>query len=663
MPGPTPDQILLIKRFEPILYCAPGERFFPSDAKRYVERCSLWRADDPTGQFATAPTWGAAPAIPEANIVATQSEAGVDDVYLGMQNPNGSGFEYLSSSPGHESFLSLFDWRPTDTGLPNPTRYANIEAIATEYSLGALNNSQFRYHAEFFDTDRLTGLFGGVVASGGHDFADLLKPHETVLPVLRNPSLICYYLFFPAHEEGLPDCDNPDAQHFGDYAGDWACVAVLLDQATPTTDPELSKPMFIGLTNRNIGLVKQPDGSEVRVGMRIKPWASVETPDSPDHASLSVAKGTHAIYLRGDAQGDVAPFTADDLARSSCGVAEQIRAGLSFLDGGPGPPFGKAGLLVAKTLAGAALGTKLFPWSGGIAAGLGALAGAIWGVAEAAENGEPIASSPGAPAAPSPVVDTLASAGDAGKVIHPADLLPAGVAAANAVPWPSAAVTMNGRSYDIYVDRGATVLWPDDPQNAGYGGRWGPRVENDAFLRRSGMLFPNFWRMFFDALMLTNPPSAAPVQFPIAQTEGTPIGNATTNPNAGLAAAYDGNDGKTWAESPTGDSPAGVYIGKSYPTPYRFSGIEIWLSSDLGFNGNDGAQRTCTVYGKTGADPANPRDGDQLFTFQVTDTAGLHLSNLAGFEMTATHDRVWVTLDNQIDGVSVFTQVVWYATV
>jgi len=43
MGGPTPDQIALIRQYEPALYFsgapgAPGsERFFPSDAKRYLE--------------------------------------------------------------------------------------------------------------------------------------------------------------------------------------------------------------------------------------------------------------------------------------------------------------------------------------------------------------------------------------------------------------------------------------------------------------------------------------------------------------------------------------------------------------------------------------------------------------------------------------------------
>jgi hypothetical protein len=661
MVAPTPDQIALIKRFEPILYFAPGERFFPSDVKRYVEHCNLWRAIDPTQQFATASTWGAAPVIPAGKIVVTASEAGSDDVFLGKKSASG-GFEFLTSSPGQESFLDLFGWRPPDSVLTNASRYANIEAIANAYAQGSLNDGQFWYHAEFFATDRLNSLFATVLASGGHDFADLLRPHDTAAPVLNNPALICYYLFFPAHEEGLPACSSAEALHFGDYGGDWACVPVLIDQPT-TADP--FEPLFIGLTNRNIGLVKQPDGSEVRVGMRVKPWSDVPTTDAPDHPSLAVAKGTHALYFRGETPTMVTPFTPDDLARASCGAAEGIQASGSSSDPTALGYIGDTALMFAKILAGTSLAAGL---TGGLGAVVGLVAGFKWWLGEIST---PFGAAP-LPVPPSPTVDTVAPTNSSGKVIHPADVDLPNVAPANAVPWPTDGQTINQRRYDIYVDRDATVLWPDDPQKAGFQGRWGPRVENDSFLRRSGMLFPGFWRMFFDALVLSDLPGADPTPPPptqkaIPQTDGVPIGNATgeNTGGPGLAAGYDGNFDKTWAQSPSGADKVGVYIGKRFTASHRFTGVEIQLSSDLGFNANDGATRNCTVYGKTDVDPTGPTDGDKLFIFPapgVPDQAGYNVKYLSGFDTTNTYDRVWVTLDDSGDGLSVFTQVVWYAT-
>ena len=143
---------------------------------------------------------------------------------------------------------------------------------------------------------------------------------------------------------------------------------------------------------------------------------------------------------------------------------------------------------------------------------------------------------------------------------------------------------------------------------------------------------------------------------------GIAIGNATNS--GGLAAGYDGDFEKTWDKSPTGDSPLGVFIGKRFPTKRFFSGIRVRLSSDLGFNGDLGVQRTCTVFGRSDLDPTNPTDGTQLFTFTVTDTKGFDKLFDSGFDTTTKYDRVWVTLENPTgDGVAVFTQVVWYETI
>jgi len=102
MAAPKPEEIALIRQFEPILFFAPGERFFPSDAKRYVERCSLWDAKDPSppdpkNPFATADTWSQV--IPADTIVVAADEIGSGDTSLGPG--------FLTPLPGEERFLSL----------------------------------------------------------------------------------------------------------------------------------------------------------------------------------------------------------------------------------------------------------------------------------------------------------------------------------------------------------------------------------------------------------------------------------------------------------------------------------------------------------------------------------------------------------------------------
>ena len=56
-----PEHVDLVRRFEPILYFNRLNPFFPSDAKRYVEHCALWRAVVP---FDAKDSWGAAPGTP-----------------------------------------------------------------------------------------------------------------------------------------------------------------------------------------------------------------------------------------------------------------------------------------------------------------------------------------------------------------------------------------------------------------------------------------------------------------------------------------------------------------------------------------------------------------------------------------------------------------------
>ena len=66
MPPPTADQLQLIRDFEPVLFffggnaTVPEERFFPCDAKRYLERCALWKATTP---FLTLADWGNNPVV------------------------------------------------------------------------------------------------------------------------------------------------------------------------------------------------------------------------------------------------------------------------------------------------------------------------------------------------------------------------------------------------------------------------------------------------------------------------------------------------------------------------------------------------------------------------------------------------------------------------
>jgi hypothetical protein len=477
MPPPTADQVNLIHRFEPILFFDPGERFFPSDAKRYLEHCAQWTATTP---FLTTSDWSKKQDAGKLVAVAGEAPvAGGTAVFAGD----------LTSAANEELFLEMDGWRPAEPpDLPEDSRYANLDRIAERYADAndPLSKSRFWYHAEFFDHMRLGKLFRGVADGGGRDFRTLFRGFDNPAAKLNLPSLICYYLFFSGHDEGLTPCEGiAPARRYASFAGDWACVTVLLDQDTPEG---AYSPKFLGLTARNIGVIQRV-GEEVRVGLRIFSWSD-SLPKLGDHPRIAVAKGSHALYLPTEAPEAVKPFTSVDQARNSCGGAAPVTH--AFKE----PVYGQdvLGVFVAKILAGAALGGPL-----------GALAGLIFAIAEEPYEGDPFTETIPPPSA-TPVTDTFGTTGD---VVHPEGSRPAEVplGSPRSHEWPKEALTLNGRVYDVFVDREKQGMWPGDPDfPKSYPGRWGPRVVLDPEPRRAGMKFPNFWRIFFDVLVESDPP-------------------------------------------------------------------------------------------------------------------------------------------------------------
>src|SRR5207248_2447977 len=104
------------------------------------------------------------------------------------------------------------------------------------------------------------------------------------------------------------------------YAGEWACVAILLDGASPR---------FIGLTSRNTGDPSRNSAVDRRVGMTVYPWgaADVVTPSFDNqrhHPKVYVSVGTHGHYVSTVPPTHVVtPFWGGtDPTRGSCGVVE-----------------------------------------------------------------------------------------------------------------------------------------------------------------------------------------------------------------------------------------------------------------------------------------------------------------------------------------------------
>ena len=156
--------------------------------------------------------------------------------------------------------------------------------------------------------------------------------------------LVCYYLFFPGHDEPLENCAPDDhAEKFCSYAGEWACIAILVEgktAANPAGPPVVTyTPTTIGLTGRNVGDTGFRGGEE-RVNMSVLDFQTLDVVRlalqqgetvQRAHPRLFVAKGTHSIYAAGSPVPVQVPYFApEDPARAFCGASETL--GKSYED-------------------------------------------------------------------------------------------------------------------------------------------------------------------------------------------------------------------------------------------------------------------------------------------------------------------------------------------
>lgn len=604
MAAPTTEQIKLIRDYEPALYFwgNPGdpdvERFYPSNAKRYLEKAALRLATTTSSYDWTTP-------IIQANrISATEGEGDTGTVYLGQRNSSGAPL-YLEAA-GQQLFLEVSGWKPGE-------QHADLDNLAARYAPGGdLNDSQFWYHAEFFDAARLRRVFLDAADPGGEVviFTSLLDPQGGQPAVLTDPALICYYLFYPGHEESLSGCIDPatgvlakTARDFGSFAGEWSCIAVLLDRAAATAD---YVPKYVGLSNRNVGVINLT-GEEVRTTMRLLPWSAMRT-FGGNHPRFNVAKGSHALYVEGEA---IPALRSDDPSAALCGSATPlVGPGHQY-----GPPFAAPVFAVLKVMAGAAAGSVFGPF--GTVIGMGA--GLIWGIAENESNDQVYYLDLSLPASLTPTVDAVSPTG---FVIHPVGIRPDDVAGQTA-EWRSAdGVDVGGRLYDFTVDRTKQVLWGKDPDGLGYTGRWGPLVRDDLQTRRAGMTFPEFWRLFFDALVRNDPPARV-----IVLTQGTTWTVPADWNDANNTIELIGGGGGGSAANGDGNSGAGggggAYVKDTNVTLIPSAVVSIAVGAagaggaTAGASGTTGADTTFVAMtakggagGVTGATPKGGAGGD-----------------------------------------------------
>jgi hypothetical protein len=489
---PIDDVADLIRRFEPVLFFHPDERFFPSDAKRYVENSAIWTVHGTKGDDKAS--WGSSgsgkfprhpKSLPPISALAGEMGTPVDAAL-------GAGVV--------ETFLALAQagWDGGSVVTADSTNeYANLGAIAGKYGKEFgdgfdkhLADSRFWYHAEIFDLGRLRPL---VVAKADPRLL------EAMLALPEDTALVCYYFFFPGSDGALEGCDGDTARLFDNFAGQWTCIAVLLEGTTPPGVNQLTlyEPKWLGMTSRAVGVVTTPQTEAKHFGMIASNWSLVPNlkRDRPgkapgEHALVYVARQTHGFYLSPGPQPTL-PLVPDDIARSSCGEFETMEDSTAEANAVA------AGHAVQQDK------NRLFKWFWifggpiGFFIGLG-YSGGVQGLADLGGPG---------PAVAPPQFDHPPDAGSFGFVIRPEGIVLSPAQSGKKVTWPrfgaETVMTTNidAREYSLMLGSTANPFsrppWlPSDDRTSGFSGRWGNRVTQDPQARRAGMEFMDFWELF-----------------------------------------------------------------------------------------------------------------------------------------------------------------------
>lgn len=480
----------LVGRFEPVLLLDDNESYMPINAQRYLEHAALWSAKAP---FDDTKNWGGIvgdpfPRTPTVAAGELRGVAGEDGRFIGE-----SVLQLASGSD--ERFLELGGWKDrTEMSEPAVTAsssntYADRAAIVARVGEPDLANSRFWYHAEVIHPPTLFAIAG---------YSPALAL-QSIVAQFKNPTLLLYYFFFPAHEQsvGSGGCPNIEAKEVSCHAGDWQCYA-LLAEADGTGDVSGFKPRFFGHTGSRPSTV--PIGGrqdyrpyafdkESRTVMKVEQWRAPSgiTANQPEldgeHPRFYVARASHSLYTSAGAKS-VDPYQSS-YTPQLCGKSDV--AGFNPPDDWPASHYAKAAALIAKVLGGSAFGGLIGIVAGVVAAGVEFK---NW------TSNVPPLTRPADPPDPEP-----APTAGSGTALRPKGIAVANVPADKLQDWQVGRdVQIDDRHYDYLVDRTAQAWWPAYDGSSGFRGRWGQHVTNDPLGRRSGPLFPDYPTMFLTAL-------------------------------------------------------------------------------------------------------------------------------------------------------------------
>jgi hypothetical protein len=498
----------LAARFEPVMFFNPKESFFPINPKQYLEHCALWQVVQP--QFDDKNNWGGPtgtllrePQIAKGMIAALATELAGGKEWLGSS----AAFGVRASDqqvPPTENFLEFVGWEPP---VADPSREVTSSSNNSHAALQPpeyvtpLQDIRHWYYAEYLDNQDLRQIVDIPNIDPLIDLSTFLNNNFN--NTVSAPQVLLYHLFYPLHQETLEGCENAgEGRLFGSYAGEWHCIALLLDSA--------NSPQFIGLTSRNVGSSAIVGVEEPRVGMTVFKWSDAQTPQG-EHPHIFVSLDTHGHYLT-PGQHTLIPFTPGgiDPSRQSCGQVEKLDGAVSGELPGKPPDVPSDAVLITKVLGGMLAGLK-----GGLpGAVIGLVSGTAWALSESANS-----SFGSTPPGPTPPSDFAGDPGieDLGNIIKPSSVtLNPGATPASVADWNvSPFATPDGRNYGFVVDRSQQLWWVPRPTPSpgsnnnpsvlnpvGFTGRWGPRVTSDPNNRRAGMKCPDFLLMFLEAVAI-----------------------------------------------------------------------------------------------------------------------------------------------------------------
>jgi hypothetical protein len=526
------DHSDLIRAFEPILYMPKGERFFPSDSKRYLERSGLWTSDPAKDPPGVGPKLGARGKI--------SGKRGEPESFL----PN-------NIANDENCFLEVTGWIDGRANpAPKKNRFANLDRIAEAYNLSDavfgdmfLSNSRFWYHAEVFDEAKFPMLIE--FANGPHTgvVKDTLRSLSASSGQNGKPLLLIYNFFFPGYDLGIAGCDlKPDSDMFGSFAGQWSCFALLLrsKDSLPGTTIDAWFPESVGFSIRSpngLGNTQANILEDARIELKIHNEQADGKVDfvSRDrgmgkhpgsHARLFAVKGTHTFSTKAN-RPESTPNIKDPAA-NDCGQNELLEIVVrepeksdSVTFAGKNTWAGSKYVVASKIAAGGLFGGLIGAAFGAIWAGIEYAYFTVLDLADALGLDEPL------PAAPAPTETTeqlpkttnpedfqlvITPFGLPRASIPPSGLVSASLDAWSAVTWPapltkeaSLETEIGGKTYSLMISRTLASdapkqnWWPSIQGDQMSRLRWGPEVNSDPFKRRAGMAFQEYWTRFLVA--------------------------------------------------------------------------------------------------------------------------------------------------------------------